>query len=116
MNNYKIAIIGSREAVIGFKAIGLDPVYASNTTEAVEALYSLKKEKVEVDGEQINKYAIVFIIEDLAMDIPVDDYKKLSSEALPAIIPLPGQLGSTGFGLTKLKRTVEKAVGMDILN
>lgn len=116
MNNYKIAIIGSREAIIGFKALGLEPVYVSDSAQALESLYALKREKVEVGGEQINKYAILFIIEDFAMDIPVDDYKKLTSDPLPAIIPLPGQLGSTGFGLTKLKRIVEKAVGMDILN
>ena len=116
MNTYKIAIIGSREAIIGLKALGLEPVYASESSKAVEALYDLKKEKVEVKGEQINKYAIVFIMEDLMTAITDEDYKKLSIDPLPAIIPLPSHLGSSGFGIKKLKTIVEKAVGMDILS
>jgi len=117
MNNYKMAIIGSRETIIGFKALGLEPVYADTTEQAVESLFSLKRERVDAgNGDTRNKYAIIFIMEDLATDISPDDYKKLSADPLPAIIPLPSHLGSTGFGLTRLKRIVEKAVGMDILN
>lgn len=116
MSNYKIAIIGSREAILGFKALGLEPVYASNNEEAVTALYALKKEKIEIKGESKNKYAIVFVMEDLMTDITPEDYKKLTADPLPAIIPLPSHLGSTGYGLTKLKAIVERAVGMDILN
>ena len=80
------------------------------------ALYDLKKERVEIEGESKNKYAIIFIMEDLMSAITDDDYKKLTSDPLPAIIPLPSHLGSSGFGLKKLKTIVEKAVGMDILN
>jgi len=107
-----MAIIGSRETILGFKALGLEPVYANDSKEAVESLYRLKKEKT--DGGR-NKYAILFIMEDLATDIQPEDYKKLSADPLPAIIPLPSHLGSTGFGVTRLKRIVEKAVGSDIL-
>ena len=114
--NYKISIVGGREAIIGFKALGLEPVFVSEPVEAVEALYSLKRERVEVDGDSKNKYAIIFIMEDLMSAITDDDYKKLSADPLPAIIPLPGHLGSSGYGLKKLKTIVEKAVGMDILN
>jgi len=116
MSNYKIAIIGSREAILGFKALGLEPVYASNNAEAIESMFSLKKEKIEIEGESRNKYAILFVMEDLMMDITPDDYKKLTADPLPAIIPLPSHLGSTGYGLKKLKGIVEKAVGMDILS
>lgn len=114
--NYKIAIIGTREAILGFKALGLEPVYVSQPEEAVEALYTLKKERVEMNGESKNKYAIVYIMEDLMSAITDDDYKKLSQDPLPAIIPLPSHLGSSGYGLKKLKTIVEKAVGMDILS
>ena len=114
--NYKIAIIGSREAILGFKALGLEPVYSDDPLKTAEILYSLKKEKVEIDGEMKNKYAIVFVMEDLMAAITTDDYKKLTADPLPAFIPLPSHLGSTGYGLKKLKTIVEKAVGMDILN
>jgi len=116
MHNYKIAIIGPRETILGFKALGLETVYISEPKLVVEKLFDLKREKVEVEGENLNKYAIIFILEELAREITPDDYKKLSSEALPAIIPLPSHLGTTGYGLAKLKGIVEKAVGMDILS
>ena len=116
MNQYKMAIIGPRETILGFKALGLEPVYATDPKEAVEHLFSLKREKVEIGGENLNKYAIIFIMEELAREVTPDDYKKLAAEPLPAIIPLPSHLGTTGYGLARLKTIVEKAVGMDILS
>ncbi len=113
---YSMAIIGPRETIIGFKALGLETVYITDPKEVVEKLFLLKREKTENDGESINKYAILFIMEELAREITPDDYKKLSADPLPAIIPLPSHLGTTGYGLAKLKTIVEKAVGMDILN
>ena len=121
--NYKISIVGTREAILGFKALGLEPHYVSEPAAAVESLYELKKERVEHEGaapaggqESRNKYAIIFIMEDLMSAVTDDDYKKLTADPLPAIIPLPSHLGSSGYGLKKLKTIVEKAVGMDILN
>ncbi len=111
-----MAIIGPREIILGFKAVGIEPVYITDPKEAVEQVYSLKREKVEVDGESLNKYAILFILEELAKEITPEDYKKLSADPLPAIIPLPSHMGTTGYGLSKLKTIVEKAVGMDILS
>ena len=125
MSKYKIAIMGSREAILGFKALGLETMYENDPAKTAESLFSIKKEKVEVDGarpdgsvgrESKNKYAIVFVMEDLMEEITPDEYKRLTADPLPAIIPLPSHLGSTGYGLKKLKLIVEKAVGMDILN
>lgn len=117
MHQYKMAIIGPREIILGFKALGLEPIYSTEPKEAVEMLFSLKREKVEIEGkESVNKYAILFILEELAREITPEEYKKLSVDPLPAIIPLPSHLGTTGYGLAKLKTIVEKAVGMDILN
>ncbi len=113
MKKYNIAIIGSKEAIIGFKAIGFDIFDCSNIKEAVEKLYILRKQTLTEHSEK--KYGIIFITEDLAKNIPVDDYKKLTESALPAIIAIPSHKGATGFGLTRLKRIVERAVGSDIL-
>lgn len=115
---YSLAIIGSREAILGFRALGVDTIAVKDSREAVENLFALKKMKqVSELGKEIEtpKYAVIFITEDLAQHISIEDYKKLSIGALPAIIPIPSHQGSTGFGLTKLKRIVEKAVGSDIL-
>ena len=34
---------------------------------------------------------------------------------LPAVVPIPGISGNTGLGLRQVKRSVEQAVGSDIL-
>lgn len=115
--NYSIAIIGSREAILGFRALGVETVAVKDFKEATEQLYKLKKTKQIIDNNETEtpKFAIIFITEDLAQDISKDDYKKLSVGALPAIIPIPSHKGATGFGLTKLRRVVEQAVGSDIM-
>lgn len=113
---YNIAIIGPKDTILGFKALGLIPVPVLNSEEALEALKKLKEEKIEEGEETRPKYAIIFVIEDLAKAIPKDEYKKLSEDVLPAIIPISGSKGSTGFGLTRISRMVEQAVGSDIFN
>ena len=113
---YKIAIVGSPEAIAGFALLGADTVPATNHKEATEALFTLKKDMfTDEKGVERNTYAIVFITEDLASGISPEDEKKLARGALPAIIPLPSHKGSTGYGLQRLKRIVEQAVGSDIL-
>ncbi len=114
---YSLAIIGNKEAIIGFKTLGLKTYNALSTEKAVEIMYSLKSETITDPNtnEQKPAYAIIFITEDLAMNIPEEDYQKLSKDALPAIVPIPGSQGATGYGIKRLGKMVEQAVGSDIL-
>lgn len=112
---YRIAIVGPKEAVAGFALLGADVVAAHTAEEAVGHLYRLKKAMRVEEGRERNEYGVVFVSEDLLSGIAADDEKKLARGALPAIIPLPSHRGSTGFGLQRLKRIVERAVGSDIL-
>jgi len=113
---YKTAIVGTRDTVAGFALLGVDIVPVESETQAVEELLRLKKEtQADENGREHNAYAIIFITEDLAGGISPEDEKKLARGALPAIIPLPSHQGSTGYGLQRLKRIVERAVGSDIL-
>ena len=113
---YRIAMVGSKEAIGGFALLGVDIVAVDSGEQAMEELYRLKKDTTKDEtGRECNTYAIVFISEDLAGGITPDDEKKLARGALPAIIPLPSHKGSTGYGLQRLKRIVERAVGSDIL-
>lgn len=116
--SYSVAIIGSREEIIGFSAVGVKIFPVDSSEEASEVLFRIKKAHSNRDsgteaqgGENI---AIIFVIENLLREIPQSDYAKLTVDALPAIIPLPGCRGSTGFGDEKIRRIVEKAVGSDI--
>ncbi len=103
MRSNKIAVIGDKDIVLAFKAVGMDVYSASDAAEAASALKSIAP-----------KYSIIFITEDLAQDNwqLIDRYK---SRTYPAVIPIPPPSGSTGFGMAGIKADVERAVGTDIL-
>lgn len=101
---YKAAVIGDRQSVMGFRALGLTVVAADNAEKARAALHSLA-----ADG-----CAIIYITEQLAADIPEDIAKYLDTPET-AIIPIPSKDGSLGIGNTQLHQAVERAVGADIL-
>ena len=110
---HDIAIIGPKDIVLGFKAIGVHTFFSSNAEETLEHLQTLKTQKSE--GSDLPRYAIIFILESDAKTIPADEYKKITADPLPAIIALPGPEGSTGFGMDRLGQIVEKAIGSNIL-
>jgi len=112
---YEIAIVGPKETILGFKALGLVPVPVTDVATAVLKLHELKAETIkEPNGEEHERFSIIFLLEELAKEIPVQDYKKLSNSVLPAIIPIPGPKGTTGFGSMRISKMVEQAVGSDI--
>lgn len=109
MDEYKLAIIGSKDAIAGFKALGVEPFSVSTSGEAKEALL-----KVTSEDDKVEKYAIVFITEDFA-EMIAEDIKERSQGPLPSIVPIPSYQGSKGIGQNKLRHIVEQAVGSDIL-
>lgn len=114
--NHRIAIVGSKEAVSGFSLLGIHAVPASSQEEALSKLFELKKEMArDENGIERNVYAIVFVTEEFLADLSPDDEKRLTRGALPAIIPLPSHAGSTGYGMERLNRIVERAIGSNIL-
>lgn len=100
---YKIAVLGDRDSVLGFKALGLDTHFVESTEEARTALHRLAKED----------YAIIYITEQLAGELgaDIDRYK---NAVTPAVILIPGKTGSLGLGARALQSAVERAVGADI--
>ena len=101
---YKIAVLGDRESVMGFKALGLEVCPAETVEEAKAALHRLAKDNC----------AVVYLTEQYAagMTAEVARYK---DELTPAIILIPGKDGSLGIGMANVKSAVERAVGADIL-
>lgn len=101
---YKIGVIGDRDSVVGFRAVGLDVFPCQDGDEARRALHRLAKDD----------FAIIYITEKLAAMIPneIDKYK---DSMLPAIIPIPDKNGATGTGMDNVRKSVERAVGADIL-
>lgn len=115
MSTYRIAIVGSKEAIAGFALLGVDVVPVGDDKDPMPELFRLKKEIVMENGRERNVYGIVFVSEHLMAKLSADERKKLSKGALPAIIPVPSHHGSSGFSLLRLKAIVERAVGSDIL-
>ncbi|MDX9970628.1 MAG: V-type ATP synthase subunit F [Candidatus Gracilibacteria bacterium] len=115
--SHKIAIIGNKETILGFKALGIETFGATNREEAIKMLFDLKNKEqtTEAGDEKESKYAIIFITEDLAQEISKEEYQKLSKHALPAIIPVPSSKGTSGYGLKRIGKIIEMAIGSDII-
>lgn len=101
---YKIGVIGDKDSVMGFLALGLDVFEVSDANQSAERIRQLAG-----DG-----YAAIYITEQAASEVMevIDEYK---DEQLPAIILIPGIQGSLGIGMAGVKKSVERAVGADIL-
>ena len=102
---YKIGIIGERDSVLGFMALGLSVREAENADKAAASLHEMAK-----SGE----YAIIYLTEAYAIALE-EETAKYKDSPLPAIITIPGREGSRGYGMASIKTAVEKAVGADIL-
>ena len=100
----KISVIGDRDTVLVFGALGMTVFSTDDFREASRKIAAWVKEG----------YAIVFITEPLAaqMEQVFDQYKNNPDVAL---IIIPNNSGSTGVGLANIKKSVEKAIGADIL-
>ncbi|MBE6025385.1 MAG: V-type ATP synthase subunit F [Clostridiales bacterium] len=101
---YKIGVIGDRESILGFKAVGLDVFPTDDPEEAKKTLKRIAKED----------FAIIYITEQLYQYM-MDEVDEYTDSRLPAIIPIPGKDGTLGIGMTSVKKSVERAVGADIL-
>ena len=102
---YKIAVIGDRDSVLGFMALGFSVHEADDVSSASETLRELVK-----SGE----YAVIFLVENYAK-LMEEDMAKYKNMPLPAITVIPGSNGSEGYGMNNIKSAVERAVGADIL-
>lgn len=100
----KIAVIGGRDSVLGFRALGLEACIAETGEQAKAAIHRMAKEN----------YAIIYLTEHLAAQIPAE-IERRREDLAPAIILIPGREGSLGIGMAGVRTATEKAVGADIL-
>ena len=101
---YKIAVMGESDSIYGFATLGLD-TYPTDTPESAQkTLRSLAE----------NNYAVVYITEACASGIQTE-ISRYSEQKLPAIILIPGVSGNTGDGVRNVSKSVEQAVGSDII-
>lgn len=101
---YKIAVIGDYDSIYGFAALGLDTFPVTDHEEA-------KAQFQKLTG---GVYAVIYITEALAATLE-HEIEKYRDAIMPAIIQIPGISGNTGAGVMGVKKSVEQAVGSDIL-
>lgn len=104
MPNSKVAVIGDKDSVLAFKAVGVEVFDCIDS----ESARKLLKQLTDL------QYAVIFITEPLAQSIP-DVIAKAKAKAYPAIVPIPTAEGTNGYGMNGIKKDVEKAIGTDIL-
>ena len=102
---YKIGMIGDRESVLGFMALGFSVHEAEDAAAAEELLHRLVAS---------DEYAVIYLTEEYAAHM-ADALAAYRDRPLPAISLIPGSRGGTGEGLYAIKHAVERAVGADIL-
>ncbi len=100
---YKIGVVGDKDSITAFKAVGVD-VYPVITKEEA---------RKTVDMMANEGYGIIFVTEQMA-NIIEETIERYNRELLPAIILIPSNQGSLGIGLSKINQYVEKAIGSNI--
>ena len=101
---YKIAVIGAYDSIYGFAALGLDTFPVSDALEGEKMLRRI------AEGD----YAVIYITEALSEELR-HEISRYQEQVIPAIIQIPGVSGNTGAGIAGVKKSVEQAVGSDIL-
>ncbi len=79
---YKIGVVGDKDSILAFKALGID-VYP--VTEPDEARITINKMAAE-------KYAIIFVTEQIAKDLE-ETIERYNRELIPAVILIPSNQG-----------------------
>lgn len=100
-----LGAVGEKDAVMAFKAIGVRAVAAQTAEQTDAAIHGLIKAGARV----------IFVTEAAARLAP-EMIARYDGDADISIIPVPGNLGTDGYGLQRLHQNMLKAIGADILH
>jgi V/A-type H+/Na+-transporting ATPase subunit F len=100
---YEVCVIGDKDSVLGFKALGFTVFVVNNAAEAEQIIEKASRQ-----------YAVIFITDNYAQELKsvIDGYR---NRKLPSIVPIYGGSGETGIGMKIIRDAMERAVGADIL-
>jgi V/A-type H+-transporting ATPase subunit F len=99
----KMAAVGAYDTVLPFQAVGVRPFPVETDDEVAETVSRLARED----------YGVIFV-EERCFVAQASLIDGLVQEYASSIIPIPGIRGSIGVGLSSVRKSVERAVGMDI--
>lgn len=100
----KIGVVGDKDSVLAFKALGIDVFPVVGADEA----------RIAVDRLAKDDYAVIFVTEQVAQEIE-ETIERYTKQVLPAVILIPSNQGTLNIGMKKISDSVEKAVGVNIL-
>lgn len=101
---YKIGVVGDKDSVLAFKALGIDVYSVIDHEEA----------RRTIDKMAFDNYAVIFLTEQLAQYLE-ETIERYNRKMIPAIILIPSNQGSLNIGKQRISDNVEKAVGVNIL-
>jgi V/A-type H+-transporting ATPase subunit F len=105
MVDEKIAVIGDRDTVIGFRMVGVtEGCVPKSPEETRSSLMSYFRDP---------NMGLILITEPLAEEVQ-DTIIELSEAPVPVILLVPDREGSTGAYETVLKELVRRAVGIEV--
>lgn len=100
----KVGIIGDKDSIMGFLALGMDIFPAYSADEVKKTIHNLAEKD----------YAIIYITEQASL-MAKESIAKYKDFELPAIIVIPGIGGSMGLGMNEVRESAKRAIGADIL-
>ena len=100
----KVGIIGDKDTVMGFLALGIDIFPAYSAEEIKKTIHKLAEKE----------YAIIYITEEASLKAK-ESLAKYKDMELPANIVIPGIGGSMGLGMNEVRESAKRAIGADIL-
>ncbi len=101
---YKVGIVGDKDSIMGFLALGIDIYPAYEADEIKKTIYKMVEEE----------YAIIYITEQASL-LAQEFIARYKDNQLPAIIVIPGIGGSMGLGMNEVRESAKRAIGADIL-
>ena len=105
MSSDKIAVIGDRDTVTGFRLVGVSECAIPKSADKTrELLYNFFRDP---------SMGLVIITEPLAAEVE-DTIVELSQSPVPVILLISDRTGSTGTYETVLKELIRRAVGIEI--
>ena len=109
---YKVAVIGGRQDILGFSALGFTILEAQDA-EAARLALRRATAGVNSDGAP-DSNAAVDVPQEYAAAL-AEDIAGFDDVPTPAILPIPSAGSDGGFGMKALHDRVKRAVGSDIL-
>jgi len=105
MSSDKIAVIGDRDTVTGFRLVGVSECAIPKTpAETRDLLYQFFRDPA---------MGLIIITEPLAAEVE-DTIVEFSQSPIPVILLVPDRNGTTGAYETVLKELIRRAVGIEI--